>query len=98
MRGDRPFAYDLVIEYGAVSSRVVLLLRSAEAKPRFFTSVPWTPHSRALLGLRKGFIVCIVRCNYRAQSAVIIGPANTRILQNSKFCSHIRLCSSSDFF
>ena len=39
MRGDRPFAYDLVIEYGAVSSRVDLLLRSAEAKPRFFTSV-----------------------------------------------------------
>jgi hypothetical protein len=39
MRGDRPFAYDLVIEYGAVSSRVALLLRSAEAKPRFFTSV-----------------------------------------------------------
>ena len=39
MRGDRPFAYDLVIEYGAVSGRVVLLLRSAEAKPRFFTSV-----------------------------------------------------------
>jgi hypothetical protein len=40
MRGDRPFAYDLVIEYGAVSGRVALLLRSAEAKPRFFTSVP----------------------------------------------------------
>jgi hypothetical protein len=39
MRGDGPFAYDLVIEYGAVSGRVVLLLRSAEAKPRFFTSV-----------------------------------------------------------
>lgn len=39
MRGDRPFAYDLVIEYGAVSGRVALLLRSAEAKPRFFTSV-----------------------------------------------------------
>ena len=39
MRGDRPFAYDLVIEYGAVSSRVALLLRSAEAMPRFFTSV-----------------------------------------------------------
>ena len=43
MRGDRPFAYDLVIEYGAVSSRVALLLRSAEAKPRFFTSVFKTP-------------------------------------------------------
>jgi hypothetical protein len=44
MRGDRPFAYDLVIEYGAVSSRVALLLRSAEAKPRFFLSVFITPH------------------------------------------------------
>jgi hypothetical protein len=52
MRGDRPFAYDLVIEYGAVSGRVVLLLRSAEAKPRFFTSVfiTKTPHYRLPLG------------------------------------------------
>ena len=51
MRGDRPFAYDLVIEYGAVSSRVALLLRSAEAKPRFFTSVLKSklPHYRAPL-------------------------------------------------
>lgn len=55
MRGDRPFAYDLVIGYGAVSSRVVLLLRSAEAKPRSFTSVPfWTPHSRALYRAQEG--------------------------------------------
>jgi hypothetical protein len=51
MRGDRPFAYDLVIEYGAVSSRVALLLRSAEAKPRFFTSVPETPPSTRLARL-----------------------------------------------
>jgi hypothetical protein len=52
MRGDRPFAYDLVIEYGAVSGRVVLLLRSAEAKPRFFTSVfiTKTPHPRLCFG------------------------------------------------
>ena len=39
MRGDRTFAYDLDMAHGAVNSRVVLLLRSAEAKPRFFTSV-----------------------------------------------------------
>lgn len=34
MRGDKTFAYDLVISDGAVNSRVVLLLRSIEAKPR----------------------------------------------------------------
>ena len=39
MRGDKSFAYDLIVRYGPVSSRVALLLRSAEGKPRFFTSV-----------------------------------------------------------
>lgn len=39
MRGDRTFAYDLVMRYGAVSGRVVLLLRSAEAKPPSLSSV-----------------------------------------------------------
>ena len=54
MRGDRPFAYDLVIEYGAVSSRVALLLRSAEAKPRFFLSVLTnTPFNCLLEGFRR---------------------------------------------
>jgi hypothetical protein len=33
MRGDKTFAYDLDMEGGAVNSRVVLLLRSIEAKP-----------------------------------------------------------------
>ena len=33
--GDKSFADDLNIEQGAVSSRVALLLRSAEAKPMF---------------------------------------------------------------
>ena len=33
MRGDRTFAYDLDMAHGAVNSRVVLLLRSIEAKP-----------------------------------------------------------------
>ena len=35
MRGDKSFAYDLIVPYGAVNSRVVLLLRSTEGKP------PW---------------------------------------------------------
>ena len=39
MRGDRPFAYDLVMRSGAVSSRVALLLRSTEAKPGSLSSV-----------------------------------------------------------
>ena len=60
MRGDRPFAYDLVIEYGAVSSRVALLLRSAEAKPRFFTSVLESklPILGSVSGSRKEIIGC----------------------------------------
>ena len=33
MRGDESFAYDLIERLGAVNSRVVLLLRSIEAKP-----------------------------------------------------------------
>ena len=33
MRGVKNFAYDLDISPGAVNSRVVLLLRSIEAKP-----------------------------------------------------------------
>jgi hypothetical protein len=40
MRGDESFAYDLVVRYGAVNSRVVLLLRSIEAKPRSPRFVP----------------------------------------------------------
>jgi hypothetical protein len=39
MRGDRTFAYDLVMRHGAVSGRVVLLLRSTEAKPFSLLSV-----------------------------------------------------------
>jgi hypothetical protein len=33
MRRNRTFAYDLIVQYGAVNSRVALLLRSIEAKP-----------------------------------------------------------------
>lgn len=34
MRRNRTFAYDLIVRYGAVNSRVALLLRSIEAKPQ----------------------------------------------------------------
>ena len=44
MRGDKTFAYDLVISGGAVNSRVVLLLRSIEAQPRWFSFVEIHPH------------------------------------------------------
>ena len=33
MRGDKSFAYDLIVPPGRVSSRVALLLRSTERKP-----------------------------------------------------------------
>lgn len=33
MRGDKSFAYDLVVRRGPVNSRVALLLRSIEGKP-----------------------------------------------------------------
>ena len=42
MRGDESFAYDLIVRYGPVSSRVALLLRSAEGKP-FFASISQGP-------------------------------------------------------
>ncbi len=87
MRGDRPFAYDLVIEYGAVSSRVVLLLRSAEAKPRFFTSVLESklPILRSLIGLRKGSLVCVICYNYRARCAIFDYMFYRNFLQSSIF-------------
>ena len=34
IRGDKSFAYDLHVQRGIVSSRVALLLRSAEIKPQ----------------------------------------------------------------
>ena len=69
MRGDRPFAYDLVIEYGAVSGRVALLLRSAEAKPRFFTSVPMdSPFIGLFYELLEGVLQYITCSDYRALS------------------------------
>ena len=66
MRGDRPFAYDLVIEDGAVSGRVALLLRSAEAKPRFFTSVLIdSPFSGLVYRLLEGVYRLIYAISYR---------------------------------
>ena len=55
MRGDKTFAYDLVTEHGAVNSRVVLLLRSVEAKPPFLSFVfeENTPFSALFTGLRR---------------------------------------------
>ncbi len=44
MRGDRTFAYDLVIELGGVNCRVALLLRSIEPKPTLVFSVLGHPH------------------------------------------------------
>ena len=59
MRGDKTFAYDLVIGDGAVNSRVVLLLRSIEAKPplpRFvLLHSPLTVQVR--FGSRRGFSI-----------------------------------------
>jgi hypothetical protein len=50
MRGDRTFAYDLDMAHGAVNSRVVLLLRSIEAKPRRFSPVfSYTPSTQRQL-------------------------------------------------
>ena len=54
MRGNKSFADDLIVGQGAVSSRVALLLRSAEAKPslpRFveidFSPIDWRTASTA---------------------------------------------------
>ena len=59
---------------GAVSSRVALLLRSAEAKPRFFTSVLIykTPHSKNLSRKELRSVKGIDGTNLRAPSPNII--------------------------
>lgn len=54
MRGDKTFAYDLVMGHGAVSSRVVLLLRSAEAKPPTLSFVEKHPSRVLLQGIGGG--------------------------------------------
>jgi hypothetical protein len=57
MRGDKSFAYDLIVRYGPVSSRVALLLRSAEGKPpstRFvYKNSPFI--ALVILGPRRSF-------------------------------------------
>lgn len=56
MRGDKTFAYDLDMEHGAVSSRVVLLLRSTEAKPPLLSFVPCTTPFNALFQGLEGIL------------------------------------------
>lgn len=56
MRGDKTFAYDLVMGHGAVSSRVVLLLRSAEAKPPTLSFVEKHPLAVLSQGTRGGLV------------------------------------------
>ena len=56
MRGDKTFAYDLVMGHGAVSSRVVLLLRSAEAKPPTLSFVEKHPLMALLQSFRGGLV------------------------------------------
>ena len=55
MRGDRSFAYDLIVRCGPVSSRVALLLRSAEGKPPSTRFVYNTLHLVLRLGAWKEF-------------------------------------------
>ncbi len=40
MRGDKPFAYDLVVTNGHVNSRVGLFLRSIECQPFLSLACP----------------------------------------------------------
>jgi hypothetical protein len=49
MCGDKSFADDLIARLGAVSGRVALLLRSAEAKP---TSSRFVPMGQARAGVQ----------------------------------------------
>lgn len=50
MRGDKSFAYDLYVQRGIVSSRVALLLRSAEIKPQLSDLWKHTSDYRQVLG------------------------------------------------
>ena len=54
MRGVKNFAYDLDISPGAVNSRVVLLLRSIEAKPWRFIFESNLPQERPDTGSLEG--------------------------------------------
>ncbi len=51
MRGDKTFAYDLDMRFGAVNGRVVLLLRSIEAKPNSLSFSYLPPFIVLLQGL-----------------------------------------------
>ena len=65
MRGDKSFAYDLIVRYGPVSCRVALLLRSAEGKPpstSFQHPHPSPPARSAKRVLRDFFLFAEGRC------------------------------------
>ena len=55
MREDKSYAYDLDVQRGIVSSRVALLLRSAEIKPLlsdlFFSNFVWNSCSKRFRNL-----------------------------------------------
>ena len=54
MRRDKSFADDLIVHRGAVSSRVALLLRSAEAKPSIDAQIcsTWEPYTPVAVPVR----------------------------------------------
>ena len=64
MRGDKTFAYDLVMGHGAVSSRVVLLLRSAEAKPPTLSFVEKHPSRVLVQGVEGGLARVQLRLDF----------------------------------
>lgn len=55
MREDKSFVYDLTVQRGIVSSRVALLLRSAEIKPQLSDLCFYTP--KLLLEESRSFLV-----------------------------------------
>lgn len=61
MRGVESFAYDLIVLYGPVSSRVALLLRSTEGKPSHSLDLIFNlPIIRLITGLQRGLTL---RCD-----------------------------------
>ena len=74
MRGNNPFAYDLIVKPRGVNSRVALLLRSIEPKREFSTVS--TPHPFAWLArIREGgFDFVIYFAGYASRDAPLGHP------------------------
>ena len=78
MREDKSFVYDLNVQRGIVSSRVALLLRSAEIKPLlsdlfvFYTTLLSILANRSWLVFRRLFFLSPIRGRVNAYGTTMV--------------------------